>query len=302
MVKAGEVSGRHFFERLREAVWPPSLSPVASTKSARLSQAKLFVEIARRVDRPFDVPPRGDPALVSAVLWQRAATWAIAATEDAGGGPVSAETRGLLERAAGGREPLSTVESQLLADLGPHSAMAPTAVAATTLASFTERLVDELERPARELRKRRTRRATSLMLAVVVAVLAVLLITWSTRPPNLVPSAVRTQSSQWSACGSGECGNALFSTNLERNPWVQYDFGSKKSLHFISVTNRTDCCYERAIPLVVETSNDGRRWKEQVRTNEQFMVWSAKLRGQARYVRLRVAKTSYLHLSTIVIR
>ena len=104
------------------------------------------------------------------------------------------------------------------------------------------------------------------------------------------------------ACTAGECGNALFHTQSEANPWVQFDFGSEKKLHSIAVTNRTDCCYERAVPLVVETSTDGRGWKAQARATEQFMTWSAKLRGRARYVRLRIAGTNYLHLSTIVIR
>lgn len=302
MVNVDEVTGRDFFGRLRVVVWPPWFSSVPRAENDRLTQAKLFVEIARRVDRPLDVLPSGDPALVSAVLWQRAAAWAIAATEDESG-VGSAEMRGLLERAAGRGETLAAIESLLRSDLAaPDTTPSMAAAAATSLASFTERLIDELERPVRELRRRRNARAALLIFASVVAVLGVLLIAWRMRPPDLVPDSVRTQSSQWSACTSGECGNALFSTKEEPNPWVQYDFRSERRLHSIAITNRTDCCYERAVPLVVETSNDGRRWKEQVRATEQFMTWSAKLRGRARYVRLRVARTSYLHLSTVIIR
>jgi hypothetical protein len=303
MVNAGESPGRDFFERLKTAVWPPSLASASAVESARLTQAKLFAEIARRVDRPLDVLPSGAPALVSVVLWQRAAAWAIAATEEVSGVAASTETRRLLERMTDGTEPLAAVETMLRLDLAaPNAATSAAALAATTLASFTERLIDELERPTREARRRRMARATLLIVGGIASVLAVLLIVWRTRPPDLVPNAARTQSSQMFACAFGECGNSVFHTTLELNPWVQYDLGSEKRLHSISVTNRTDCCYERAVPLIAETSNDGRRWREQVRTDEPFVTWSAKLHGRARYVRLRAAKTTYLHLSTVVIR
>lgn len=304
MVSAGEVTGRDFFERLRVAVWPPSEAARSSNENARLTQAKLFVEIARRVDRPVDPLPNGDPAQVSVVLWQRAAIWAIAATADSvKGGAPSAEARAMLERVAGSNESLALVESLLRSDLAAPNAMpSAEAVAVTTLSSFTERLIDELERPARKQQKLRNARATRLILAGAVAVFLTFLIARSMRPADLVPSAVRTQSSFYSTCDAGQCGNSLFSTNLELDPWVRYDFGAEKRLHSISLVNRTDCCFERAVPLVVETSNDGQRWKERVRTNEPFMTWSAKLNGRARYVRLRVARTSFLHLSSVVIR
>jgi hypothetical protein len=305
-VSAGEVTSRDFFERLRLAVWPPSVSASSGNESARLTQAKLFVEIARRVERPLDPLPNGDPALVCVVLWQCAAAWAIAATPDfVTGGAGSAEARAILERVAGGSEALALVESLLRSDLaapdGVRSSEA-VSVTVTNLSSFTARLIDELERPAREQQKRRNARATRLILGGAVAVLAAFLIARTLRPPDLVPSAVRTQSSFYSTCDAGQCGNALFSTKEELEPWVRYDFGTEKRLHSISLVNRTDCCFERAVPLVVETSNDGRRWKERVRTTEPFMTWSAKLNGRARYVRLRVARTSFLHLSSVVIR
>jgi hypothetical protein len=304
MVSAGEMPGRVFLERLKALVWPPWVSSASVTESARLTQAKLFVEVARRVDRPLDILPSGEVSLVSAVLWQRAAAWAIAAAEESlSGGVASAETRDVLTRVAGGSEPLGAVEAMLQVDVGSAKASpAAAALAATTLASFTERLIEELERPAREAARHRAVRGTVVLVAAIAVALVALWIAWRTRPSDLVPSASRTQSSQMYACTSGECGNSVFHTNLEPDPWVQYDFGSQKRLHSISVTNRTDCCYERAVPLVVESSNDGRRWKEQVRTDEQFMAWSGKLRGSARFVRLRVARTSYLHLSSVVIR
>jgi hypothetical protein len=304
MVNPGEGSRRSFFERLKTAVWPPSLASVQHTENARLTQAKLFTEIARRVERPLDVLPSGDPVLVSVVLRQRAAVWAMAAAEDTlADGEAPTDSRAVFERIAGGGEAFAAVETLLRADVAaPDAASSAAAAAASTLASFTESLIDELDRPLREARRRRALHATLLIVAGGVAMLAALWVIWLTRPTNLVPSAKRTLSSQLHSCSSGECGNASFHTNRESSPWVQYDFGSPRRLHSVSVTNRTDCCYERAVPLVVETSNDGRRWKEQVRTDEPFLSWSSKLDGRARYLRLRAAKTTYLHLSTVVIR
>jgi hypothetical protein len=81
-----------------------------------------------------------------------------------------------------------------------------------------------------------------------------------------------------------------------------YDFGRPVDLHSIEVENRTDCCYERAVPLVVETSLDQASWFEQARTDRAFGTWSSTLHGRAQFVRLRADKKTYLHLGAIVVR
>ena len=56
------------------------------------------------------------------------------------------------------------------------------------------------------------------------------------------------------------------------------------------------------MPLIVEVSDDDSHWQEIVRTERPFVTWSAPLRGSARYVRLRLDTTNYLHLREVVIR
>ncbi len=53
----------------------------------------------------------------------------------------------------------------------------------------------------------------------------------------------------------------FFSTKQERNPWGQVDLGANYALSEVRVTNRTDCCSERAGTLQVQLSTDGGSWQ-----------------------------------------
>jgi hypothetical protein len=48
----------------------------------------------------------------------------------------------------------------------------------------------------------------------------------------------------------------LFHTLEEESPWVEYDLGSRKAFKRLVVKNRSDCCPDRAVPLVFEVSDD----------------------------------------------
>jgi hypothetical protein len=301
MIQASNVRAVELLRRLGRAVWPPVTS-ASSGNDARLTQAKLFAEIARRVDRPLDVLPEGDATLVSSLLWQRAAAFGIAASGASKDGTAGAEARALLERLAGGSESLALVEASVRSDLAMPGGESVEATRVATLKSFSERLIDELERPARTEHRQRVARTMRVLVAIAIVGTSLWLVALWTRPPDLVPGARRSLSSQFSPCYPGQCGDAVFHTALEANPWVAYDLGAPRRLHSIDVQNRTDCCRERAVPLVVETSNDQKTWTEQARTSEPFVTWSANLRGRARYVRLRAATTTHLHLKAVGIR
>ncbi len=43
----------------------------------------------------------------------------------------------------------------------------------------------------------------------------------------------------------------LFHTTLEKDPWVEVDLGEERAISRVTVTNRVDCCQERAVPMVV---------------------------------------------------
>lgn len=95
----------------------------------------------------------------------------------------------------------------------------------------------------------------------------------------------------------------FFHTNEEDSPWVQYDLGEPKTFHEVEVQNRLDCCGDRAVPLVVEVSDDEKSWTQVARMDEPFARWVPTFPPRrARYVRLRVARRSILHLEAVAIR
>lgn len=89
----------------------------------------------------------------------------------------------------------------------------------------------------------------------------------------------------------------FFHTTEEPNPWVEFDLGAVQSVHKVRVENRTDCCADRADPLVIEISSDQKRWKKASRHEGMFTTWDAEFNPvRGRYVRVRLMKHGYLHL------
>jgi len=121
--------------------------------------------------------------------------------------------------------------------------------------------------------------------------------------PNLLADRPFRLSSSWSGCANDpECPGLLFHTNAEDNPWVEFDLGAPKSFHRLEVTNRTDCCGERTVPLVAEISDDRATWKEIGRRDAEFTTWVLKFPPQkARYLRLRIARNSTFHLKDVTL-
>jgi hypothetical protein len=92
-------------------------------------------------------------------------------------------------------------------------------------------------------------------------------------------------------------------TREERNPWVEWDLGRPQRISLVRVENRHDCCFDRAVPMVVEISTDHRKWRQVARRNDEFSSsWEASFDTvPARWVRLRVLKKSFLHLARVSI-
>lgn len=98
-----------------------------------------------------------------------------------------------------------------------------------------------------------------------------------------------------------ESPNYFFCTNEEDNPWIVFDLGSVQPVSGIKVLNRPDEA-PRAVPLVVEVSTDNQHWKEVARRTENFQTWKQSFpTAPARWVRLRVARKSFLHLLRVKI-
>lgn len=97
----------------------------------------------------------------------------------------------------------------------------------------------------------------------------------------------------------------FFSTNHEQSPWIEFDLGRQGRVSHVKVRNRSDCegCAERALPLVVEVSDDRRTWKEVARKTDSFEEWTASFPPkQARWLRLKAEKRTFLHLKQVRIR
>jgi hypothetical protein len=93
---------------------------------------------------------------------------------------------------------------------------------------------------------------------------------------------------------------ALFCTNEDNEPWWSLDLGAASSIGSVTIVNRADCCIERAPPLVVEVSPDGKKWREVARTTEAFRTWRPSFKpAKARYVRLRSLRRTYLHMKDV---
>jgi hypothetical protein len=118
------------------------------------------------------------------------------------------------------------------------------------------------------------------------------------KPWRISSSAGLGCSSPQQQCGDNT--DFFFHTTEERNPWIELDLGRPTGIGAVRVVNRRDCCFERAIPLVVEVSNDQEHFREVARRTNGFSSWRADFpRTTARYVRVRVVGRTVMHLAEL---
>ncbi len=93
-----------------------------------------------------------------------------------------------------------------------------------------------------------------------------------------------------------------FHTKHENGPFAVIDLGKVTSFERVVVYNRTDCCFNRAVPLVVEVSDDDSTYLPLAERNEVFERWEASTpHAQGRFLRLRLNGTNMLHLNEVEI-
>ena len=94
----------------------------------------------------------------------------------------------------------------------------------------------------------------------------------------------------------------LFHTTHEESPWFEVDLRKARPVHAVKLINREDCCQERAVPLVVELSEDQINWTVVTRRASPFSEWTSRFPSrQARYLRVRSQLKTNLHLQGIEI-
>ena len=154
--------------------------------------------------------------------------------------------------------------------------------------------------------RRVTRGATlfAIIFAVLIFVGPLLLETFE--PVDLAKGKPWRTSSSMFTCHPDniECGGArttiLFHTQEDAEPWFLIDLGAPTAFRSATVVNRRDDGKERAVPLVLEVSDDEQTWRQVSRRDEVFKVWKPSFDAvTARFVRVRVARRSYLHLEAV---
>jgi hypothetical protein len=117
-------------------------------------------------------------------------------------------------------------------------------------------------------------------------------------------SSIRGRSPDGHELVDGEIGTSYgLATNSEDSPNVVIDLAGMFRIESVKVYNRVDEAFDDCLPLVVELSTDGVKYTELARRDQHFGAdppWTVQGNRQlARYVRLRVARKSYLALSEV---
>ena len=294
-------------DRVRAARQEATRSGGSSVAAAR--QARLLAEVGRRVAEPVEALPPGPCAPIQLSLYADAAYFALLASG------VSAEPGATLEnlwlaapadrllKAAGDEGTLARVKTALVhrpsgGDLAVEESVAVSA------RKFVEALIWELDAPERRLEHLLVQRWMRITVAIVLLAAAALGIRALALGPNLVENRPFRTSSTLDQCAhKGMCAELMFHTNQQDNPWVEFDLGAVRKIHKLEITNRSDCCAERAAGLIVEVGVDQNTWTEVAKNDLPFLKWSPSFaKRSARYVRLRVPRNTTLHLDDVVVR
>ena len=291
----------------------------AASFSAReldlLARAKAALATGHLVREPSDPSRKKLASAHAAALYSEALFWAFWSSQPAVSEPtpealwsedIAREFGFPTERTAEIKKLFSTPQ---LGVVLAEQAEAEQDLAASALKRAAIVAIDIRERPLRAL-EALTLKAFARIVLTVLLFAGVVGAAIFLRPPkvNLAAGKPWQASSSLFDChpDQGECGGAktriFFHTREEQDPWIQYDLGSKTEVSALRIENRQDGEGGRAVPLVVEVSDDGKKFKEVARRDDEFSVWKPSFTTvSTRYVRLRVAKKSMLHLDEVEI-
>ena len=320
-VARSSMTGREIPRQIFEWIFRPAalrearagLRAPDDPREAAARQARLLLEVARRTAEPAEsLPPGGQPAVLLA-LYRDAIYWALAARRPDRSPPPTdlrvlwdASNPQLSAASPPDNDESVALRRALFDDYAPRGLDVSDADAARARA-FAEELVWDMDAPRRRVERVFVQRW--LRVGLVAAVALALLIgarVWMVGPDLAAGRPFRLSStfSGWAGClANNGCSGLMFHTQTEDNPWVEIDLGAPKKVRRIEVINRGDCCADRATPLVAEVSTDRVSWTEVARRDEPFGTWRSHFPARvARYVRLRAARHTVLHLQAIRVR
>ena len=287
----------------------------------RLRHALAALELADRAYDPVEPLRSGSSLGLSISLYREAVYFALLAQDERFTGPDLATLfrelpQDLLEFAAGGTEELRAVRLALAerdfvqtADLAQELLPGDAKVARDFAHALVRKKLLPEARVGSLLLQRGARSFGLTALFAVLLTVGIVSIQRLTLKPDLAEGKSWRASSALDVCKPKEhyCASArtdiFFCTLEEASPWVEIDLGKRTDFSRIDVTNRSDCCGERAAPLVAEVSDDQNSWREVARRKDSFSEWSTKFAPQkARYVRLRALRRTILHLEKVAVR
>lgn len=184
---------------------------------------------------------------------------------------------------------------------------------AKALAHSARTLLDIAQAPERQLERAFLLRSVRTSLGILVLALGVFAgvrIGFDiARGPDLATAKPWRASSSYEGFDpearrvDGNRTRVFFHTKRERDPWVELDLEEPTTIRRVDVRNRRDCCRDRAFPLAIEGSLDGKTWRELGRRTEPFGRWTLKLEPTTvRYVRAKGLKRTFLHLESLEVR
>ncbi len=175
------------------------------------------------------------------------------------------------------------------------------------VAAISEPLEFEANRLGRALFARYTRVAVASVVALVIVGIVGNWVAARFEKPNIALHRHVDVSSQYPNEGldhsllvDGDRANLGFHTECQGG-WAMIDLGATKKFDKIVVYNRVEFP-ERAVPIVVEVSDDRLNFRHIADRKEVFDKWSATgLAAQGRYVRLKNTSTNCFHLAEVEI-
>lgn len=217
--------------------------------------------------------------------------------------------RGLVERigVSALQERMGTASAQDLRDtlLLSHDEIAALGAERWTsvlerAASVARKLLDAAQAPEQAIRSLKVQRVGRIV--AVPALFAFLVYSFASPKDLARGKSWRASSAIGGAATTGlvkSDGPFLFHTNSEPEPWITIELGPH-TIHEVVLTNRRDCCQERAAPLVIEAIGPGSSWRVIARRDETFTDWTATFPPVAVVqIRVRALRTTYLHLANI---
>jgi hypothetical protein len=301
--------------RIVDWLWLSSRARQLRVSASRLTgraadlalRARITETIARQASNPSEPYPEGKPDAVVCELFRQSIHWSLEAHRELESraerepAPVSTHAEDV-ERFA--RE-VVTRSFEDFAELGEREQ----AELVEKLGECSRALLEQL--PSKQLDSRRLWFTRVFRVGMVGLIAGLLLKTCSGGFEDwrdLARGRPWTASSQFpgnAGCKSPEqdCQENtgfFFHTAHQDSPSIEFDLGETKKISSVIVQNRVDCCADRALPLVVEVSEDHQEWREVIRRTTEFETWRAVFETtRARWVRLRVPRGTFLHLARV---